>query len=131
MALTAIEQLRILAGEARPDATDFKSLILQSAAINGTAFINNAKDTSSDPTAESYYNKYTSIVRSIFSKNMSMVDALERVLVVLLGQNAVTFSQVQSATDAQWEAFVTDKIDDAIELVAMTTSAEKLAYENL
>ena len=131
MALTAIEQLRILAGEAKPDQTDFKSLILQVGAINGTDFIDNAKDVTTDEVAESYYNKYVSVITGLFNKNTSTLSALERVLVVLMGKNTITFTQVQNATDVQWEAFVVSKIGDAIDIVGKTTDAEKAAYDAL
>ena len=128
MALTAIEQLRVIAGEAKPEGTDLLSLVLQTGVIHGITFKNALKDTSADADAEAYKNKFLGVTSKLFAENIPTATHLRRLIIVILGGNSVTFQQVVNATDAQWAGFVLDKMDEAIEFLAGITAAEKTAY---
>jgi hypothetical protein len=131
MALSAIEQLRIIAGEASPGATDLLSLVLQTGAMVGQDFSVTQKTTVEETLAHKYRVKYLSIVSGIFKNNPNIIAALRRLIIIILGDNSVTFSQVVNASDSAWEVFVFDNMDEAIEYLAGITPDEKAAYSAL
>lgn len=131
MALTAIEQLKIIAGDVGPNETDLLSLVLQTGVINGVDFIINGKDTSGNVDAASYYTKYASVVYRLFNNNIDTATSLRRIITVILGNTPYTNAQISGASDAQWQGFIAEKIGAGIEYLAQITNIEKTAYNNL
>lgn len=131
MALTALEQLKLVSGEVKPEATDLRTLVKASAFIYAANFQFGSKvfDESSELDATSYKSKMYALVRRIISGNAD--ESIFRVIVTIIGQAATDLVQVQNATDAQWEVFVSDQIDEAMEIVADIRLNEKTAYDAL
>lgn len=136
MALSALEQIKIVNGEVSPSQTDLRTLVKQSGYIFGTSFQQNYKEipqsaplTEAETLANSYITKMMNLVRtSLRSTNAD--DSLYRVMISLIGESNVTFEQVQQATDLQWEAFVQDQSDEAFEIFADIRRDEKTAYNS-
>ena len=131
MALSAIEQLRIIAGEASPNGADLLSLVLQTGVIVGQDFSMNQKSTAVDTLEDAYRVRFLSVSGRVFNNNERVVAGLRRLIIVILGGTNVTFNQVENATDSQWEGFVFNNMDEAIEYLAGITPDQKTAYENL
>lgn len=131
MALTALEQQKLISGEVRPEATDLRSLVKQTAFIEGVDFYDNYKefDTAVNPEAASYLNKMFAIIKAGIRDQQT--DGTFRVMVAIIGQVATDLQQVENATDAQWEAFVSANIVKAMEIVADIRKDEKTAYDAL
>lgn len=128
MALTAIEQLKIIAGNPSPDEADLLSLIQQSATMLGVNFTINIKDTTGNDPATAYKNKFNSVISRVFSQDTNAISSLRRILIVLLGNTSFTFAQVQNATDADWMAFVYANMDESFEFLSGITAEEKSSY---
>lgn len=131
MALTAIEQLKIIAGETGPQEADLMDVVKQTGVINGVNFIINLKDTSGDALADSYKEKYLRVVYRLFNQNIDTAQSIRRILIVILGSNSFTYAQIEAASDAQWMTFIADNIDESIEYLAQIIPEEKSAYSNL
>ena len=131
MALSAIEQLRIIAGEASPNGADLLSLVLQTGVIVGQDFSMNQKSTVVDTLEDAYRVRFLSVSGRVFNNNERVVAGLRRLIIVILGGTNVTFNQVENATDSQWEGFVFNNMDEAIEYLGGITPDQKTAYENL
>ena len=129
MALTALEQLELVKGSVRPDATDLRTLVKATAFIKASAFYDDYKvfDESGEAAATSYLSKMFNLSRSIIRGNSD--ESLFRVLVTIIGEANFTFEQVQAATDSQWEDFVSNNILKTMEIVADIRKNEKTAYD--
>lgn len=128
MALSAIEQLRIIAGEASPNGADLLSLVLQTGVIVGQDFSMNQKSTVVDTLEDAYRVRFLSVSGRVFNNNERVVAGLRRLIIVILGGTNVTFNQVENATDSQWEGFVFNNMDEAIEYLGGITPDQKAAY---
>ena len=134
MALTALEQLKIVNGEegASPDTTDLRTLVKATAFIKAAEFQQTYKDVDSEtqPLAASYLNKLFALNRQIIRGNSD--ESLFRVIVTIIGAvPGVTLAIVQAATDTQWEVFVADNIMRAMEIVADVRKDEKTEYDGI
>ena len=129
MALTALEQQLLISGELRPQSTDLRSLVKQTAFITGVDFYDNYKefDGSQNPEAQRYLDKMFSVIKSGIRDQQT--DGTFRVMVAIIGQVATDVSQVQNADDALWESFVAFNILRALEVVADVRKEEKTAYQ--
>jgi len=131
MALSAIEQLRIIAGEAKPDQTDLLSLVLQTGSIVGYDFTLNQKTTADETPEDFYRERFLLIAARAVNNDERAIAALRRLIIVILGNTSVTFNQVVGATDSQWEGFVFNNMDEAMEALAGVTPDQKAAYDAL
>ncbi len=129
MALDAIEQLDVIAGEVKPAGADLQSLVYQTGVIYGVDFTENSKDTDgAAQEAIDYKNKILGIVQQLFQGNQNSVANVMRIIVVILGNTNVTYQQLEGATNNQWMDFISDQIDEAFEFFALVTPEEKAAY---
>ena len=132
MALTALEQQKLISGEVSPNQTDLRSLVKQAGFIKGLEFKRNYKefDMVSEAKAASYLNKMFSIINSGIRGNGQTQEGAFRIMVAIIGSvPLITLPIIESATDAQWEQFVADNIIEALEIVADVRKDEKAAYE--
>ena len=132
MALTALEQQRLISGELRPQQADLRSLVLQTAFMEGLDFKRNYKefDGSANAEAQSYLNKMFAVINSGIRGNSNTQDGSFRIMVSIIGAvPGVTIPIIEAATDSQWETFVEDNILEALEVVADIRKDEKAAYD--
>lgn len=133
MALTSLEQLELVNGTdgARPEATDLRTLVKASAYIFASDFYDSYKDFDLDieTDASAYVNKVFSICRQVFKGNADL--ELFRIVITIIGKQNFTLAQIKSATDEQWETFVSDNIGEAFEKLADVRRPEKTAYDVL
>ena len=59
------------------------------------------------------------------------IKSLQKIIISLIGDSAVTWQQVQDATDEQWETFITDNMLRTFELLGRVLKSEKTAYDAL
>ena len=128
MALTVIEQLKLLSGDASPDSTDLGSLVKACSFKYAKEFYDNLKDTTGNNPATAYKNKILSDSRNVFNSKQGLNENLIRIIVLIIGEVATNLAQIQNATDVQWEDFVYGQIDEAFEYIADVTEVEKTAY---
>ncbi len=138
MALTVLEEMQILGGQEGPSVS-LLDLIHQSAVGEGVDFHINYKvfdivDEFDEPInveANSYLTKILSVIDRVYRIDNSTVNSLVKLEVSLIGDSTVTFSQVQSATDEQWETFIVDNMLRTFELLGRVLKSEKTAYDAL
>lgn len=135
MALTATEQAKIMNGEIKPSgAGSLQNLVHQTAVSLAINFYETAKDTSAvaDATekqrAESYKNKFYQVAQRVLKNDESTIKALTRIIVAILATKSFTYSQVSAAQDADWDTFVSNNCDEAIEFLWDIRKEEKTAY---
>ena len=116
MALTVIEQLELLTGSTATDSTDLGSLVRQCSFKYAKEFYDNLKDTTGNSDATAYKNKLLTVSKNAFNSQQGLNENLTRIIVLIIGEVAADLSQVQSATDSQWEDFVYDQIDEAFKM---------------
>lgn len=131
MALTIIEQLRLLSGDLSPDSTDLGSLVKQCIFKYAKQFYDTLKDTAGNADATSYANKMINISKQVFKGSDGLNDNIKRVIVLIIGEVATNVAQVEGANDAAWETFVYSQIDEAFEYLSDVRSNEKTAYQNI
>ena len=138
MALTILEEMQILGGQEGPSVI-LLDLIHQSAVSEGVDFHITYKlfdivDEFDEPInieANSYLNKILSVIDRVYRIDNSTVNSLVKLEVSLIGDSAVTFAQVQSATDEQWETFIVANMLRTFELLGRVLKSEKTAYDAL
>lgn len=128
MALTIIEQLRLLSGDISPDSTDLGSLVKQCSFKYAKQFYDTLKDTSGNAEATSYANKMIGVCKQVFKGQEGLNDNIKRIIVLIIGEVATNVAQVEGANDAAWESFVYSQMDEAFEYLSDVRSAEKTAY---
>lgn len=126
MALTAIQQLKIIAGNPAPDEVDLLSLVQQVATVLGVNFVPENTEGNADATA--YLQKFKGVISNVFRQDVNTIASLRRILIVLLGNTSYTYAQITSATDANWETFITENMPTSFEFLAGITAEEKAAY---
>lgn len=131
MALTVIEQLKLLSGEESPGSTDLGSLVKQCSFKYAKEFYDNLKDTTGNSDATAYKNKLLTVSKNTFNSQQRLNENLTRIIVLIIGEVSTDISQVQNATDPQWETFVYDQIDEAFEYIADVRAIEKTAYNSI
>jgi len=138
MALTATEQLKIMSGEVKPPETDLLTLVHQTAFIFAKSFYDTYKEfplnDSGEPPfpingfANMYLNKMLGVCVDILSNNIKTIERINRMVVVILGSVAPDIGIVENATQIQWESFVLDQMDDALEYISDVRRNEKAEY---
>ena len=140
MALTNLEQLRIISGEISPDSTSLDALVHQAAAnyaslfymtYNQAALAVDENGEYTDALAAAYANKILNISNRVFRAPGLEIQLVTRIMVVLIGSTANNIGQVENATDEQWDGFVSAQIDECFELYAGVRQDEKAAYNAL
>lgn len=130
MALTVIEQLELLSGTTSPDSTDLGSLVKQCSFKYAKEFYDNLKDTTGNSDATAYKNKLLTVSKNVFNSQQGLNENLTRIIVLIIGE-AATLTQVQNATDPQWEGFVYGQIDESFEYIGDVRLIEKTAYNTI
>lgn len=128
MALTVIEQLKLLSGDAKPDSTDLGSLVKACSFKYAKEFYDNLKDTTGNNDATAYKNKLLTVSKNVFNSQQGLNENLTKIIVLIIGEVATNIAQLQNATDEQWETFVYGQIDEAFEYIADVREVEKTAY---
>lgn len=131
MALTIVEQLRLLSGDLSPDSTDLGNLVKQCSFKYAKQFYDTLKDTTDNDDATSYANKMIGICKQVFKSNEGLNHNIKRIVVLIIGEVATNVAQVEAANDAAWETFVYSQMDEAFEYLSDVRSNEKTAYQNI
>ena len=133
MGLTATEQLRLINGEVKPPETDLLTLTHQTAFIYAKSFYDNYKEFEggANPLAQEYLNKMFGISDSVLHNYSDTIERVNRMVVVIIGTVAADIATVEAATQSQWEGFVLDQMDEALEYVSSVKRNEKAEYTSL
>lgn len=133
MALTATEQLELVKGNVFPPSNALKDLVKQIALIKTKQFRDTYKDFDGDanPLAQIYLEKILGAGRSVYSLNDKTISSFLNLIIVVIGEANVTLATVQAATDAQWESFIYDNMDNVCEEYSNVTREEEIAYKAL
>lgn len=131
MALTLIEQLKVLAGDPSPNEVKLLALVQQASYKFAKQFSDDLKNVTGVELAENYANKMLAVSRRVLRNDDKVNAVLTRMMVTLIGESSATFAQVTSATDEQWETFVTSNIDETFEYIADVRLTERAAYSAL
>jgi hypothetical protein len=132
MALTVLEELQVLKGEVSPSVI-LLDLIHQVAVSEGITFHTTYKsfDGTVEVEAQLYLTKVLSVIGRVYAIESNTVQSLQKLIVSLIGDSGSTFTQVQNATDAQWETFIKTNMLRTFELLGRVLKSEKTAYEAL
>ena len=134
MAITVIEELQILdsKNEVGPSVI-LVDLVHQIAMGEGVEFHIDYKvfDSEANPEAQLYLDKVLAVISRVYNIDNQTVNSLTKLEVSLIGNSAVTWQQVQDATDEQWETFITDNMLRTFELLGRVLKSEKTAYDAL
>lgn len=133
MALTATEQLELVKGNVFPPSNALKDLVKQIALIKTKQFRDTYKDfdPEANPLAQIYLEKILGAGRSVYSLNDKTISSFLNLIIVVIGEANVTLATVQAATDAQWESFIYDNMDNVCEEYSNVTREEEIAYKAL
>lgn len=146
MALTVLEELQILNGKVGPGSEEnpikLLDLIHQSAVGEGVDFHINYKvfdtveivdeiEVAINVEANNYLIKILSVIDRVYKIDNSTVNSLVKLEVSLIGNSAVTWQQVQDATNEQWETFIVSNMLRTFELLGRVLKSEKIAYNAL
>lgn len=133
MALTLIEEIKIIKGRINPEVVSLNEIINQ-AAMGAAADIYptlKVVDESTQPLAFSYKLKIISLIANILNSNDMYTEKIKRIIVSKLATTAVTGAQLIAATDSQWVTFFNDNMFYAIELLANILPEEKVDYDSI
>lgn len=132
MALTVLEELQILNHSVGPSVI-LEDLIHQIAMGEGIKFYIGYKvfDGTIEVLAQSYLDKLLGIIARVNQVDSGTIKSLQKIIVSLIGDSTVTWQQVQDATDAQWETFITDNMLRTFELLGRVLKSEKTTYDAL
>lgn len=132
MAITVLEELQILKGTVGPGVL-LIDLVHQIAMGEGVQFHIDYKifDGGTNIEAQSYLDKVLGVINRVYDINNQTVQSLQKLEVSLIGNSAVTWQQVQDATDEQWETFIIDNMLRTFELLGRVLKSEKTAYDEL
>lgn len=127
--MTATEQLQLMDGTVAPPECDLLTLVHQTAFIYAKSFYDNYKefDGATYPDAQEYLNKMFNVTNSVLGNNATTIARLNRMVVVIIGSVA-TLAQVTAATQSEWETFVLDQMDEALEYIISVKRDEKAEY---
>ncbi len=132
MALTIIEQIKILKGEVSPTEVTLARLVEQPAITEVTTLLPTIKDF--DATVLTDASRYRAKVReqmeNIIGRPDGDSEVLSKALIAIYSVGG-DYSTVESATDAQWEGFIVANIMEAIETVAGVFAHEKTEYDGI
>ena len=134
MELKEIEQLKIINGEKgspQPNEADLLSLVLQSAVMKVTMFVDTTKDVTGNATAQSYLSKVGNINSQILNENTSTIKRLRRLVISILSETGVNYTQIGKASDDDWMNFIYENMDEAIDYLAGVIPSERGAYDNI
>lgn len=130
MALTAIEQIKIIRGDESPSETSLKELVQQTGFIHSKWLYDNYKDTSGNGPASAYLSKILNLANRVATGDPDIIDSLVRLIITIYGATG-SYATVQGATDSQWETFILNNIPRAFELQSGVLKDEKQAYDDL
>lgn len=128
MALTIIEQLKLINGTLKPPSTSLDALVHQASYNYAKSFYDTVKDTTGNAEADSYATKVFNVAKRVLRNEQGVTAILTRMIITIIGASSATLAQVTAATDAQWEAFIVGQMDETFEYVGDVKKEEKLAY---
>lgn len=130
MALTAIEQIKIIRGDVSPTESSLRELVQQTAFVFARQFYDTYKDTSGNADAEFYKEKIFQAINRLMRGDIDILDSLVRLIITIYGITG-SYATVEGASDSQWETFILNNIEKAIELQSGVLQNEKSAYDSL
>lgn len=133
MALTIIEEIKIIKGRINPEVITLEELIEQSSMGMSADMYATIKvvDNTTHPLAEKYKNKILILMAGVLANNSMYTSQLKRIIVSKLASTSVTASQLISATDDQWVNFVENNMLEAFEILANILPEEKTEYDSI
>jgi hypothetical protein len=132
MALTITEQLAIIKGVVSPSANTITELVEQVAVFQAKEFKDNQKifDGGTYPDAQKYLDKITTAVSRAFLSGSQSIESMVKLVIAIYGQTG-NYATVESATDTQWESFISNNILEVFEDLTGVTAAEKAEYDGI
>lgn len=131
MALTVLQQLSILKGEIRPDSGTLREFIEQISINEVSSFYLTLKNIDADISMDGY--KYIDKISRVFTKIIyeptKTSELLSKIMISLIA-STYTLSQVEAASDIQWETFLKENMLKCIEILAGVYPHEILEYNN-
>lgn len=133
MALTLKEQLDILTGlENPPSGYPILELVKQISIIEAKNILGTYKlfSQTGNELAYAYLQKILHVCNRINLGDQSAFDSLTRIVIAIYAETG-TIAQVQAATDAGWETFLSNNIYRAFELFSEVRQDEKTSYDSI
>lgn len=130
MALTLIEQIKILRGVASPQEVSLSQLVEQSAVVKMLDFRENYVDPTGNALAESYVNKMLSLYNGVYNISTNLVSALSKIIIAIYAPTG-DYVTVEAAPDNAWATFIDNNMIEALEQISGITREEVTAYNAL
>lgn len=135
MAFSLHNQLRIQSGDLKPTAvTDELIETAHASSINfARDFQVGYKDFVAEdkPLATKYLDKMLSATSKAITSDSAAKVAVMVVMASLIADKDYTVAEIQGASESQWEGFVDDNMQTAVELFAKVRQDEKAEYDAL
>lgn len=133
MALTIIEEIKIIKGRINPEVITLEELIEQSSMGRSADMYATIKlvDKETQPLAQKYKDKILVLMAGVLANNSMYTTQLKRIIVSKLASTSVTASQLITSTDEQWVNFVENNMLEAFEILANILPEEKTEYDSI
>lgn len=129
--LTTTEQLNILKGQdgfVFPGDFSLEETVQQAGIAFTTDFLQTYKAGSE---STQYYQKIAALANVAFRRQGQATRRFTEVMVGQIARQPFDYATVKGATLTQWENFISDNMDEVIEIVAGVSRAEKDEYTAL
>lgn len=131
MALSIVEQSKVINGEVKPNEISLLELVVIVARRYSQYFYLNHKETDENTNARNYVTKTISVANRVISGENSVYYSLVNNIVNKIG-NTYSYSQIEAFTnDTQWEDMVENNIANTFEVVGFITREEITHYNGL
>jgi hypothetical protein len=130
MALSIIEQLKILQGTISPVEVTLEEMVEQVAVLNMVDFRDNHSNPSGNTDATSYVSKMLNLAPAIYRINKPLVNDLTRLVIAIYAPTG-DYATVQAASDDAWTTFIENNMTKVLQQYLQITQGEITAYEAL
>ena len=137
--ITISEELQVLREAETPGSgigpgiNPLSELVYQSAIGKSIDILSTAKEIDAvvEPAASIYLQKITGVASQVARKNVTTLDTLRKLMVSIIGNSAVTFTQVSNADESAWIGFIEAEALTMFEMMGGVLPHEKQAYDAL
>lgn len=131
MALSIVEQSKVINGEVKPNEISLLELVVIVARRYSQYFYLNHKETDDETSARNYVNKTSSVANRVISGDSSIYYSLLNNIINKIG-NTYSYTQIEAFTnDSQWEDMIENNISNVFEVVGFITREETAHYNGL
>ena len=140
MAITNLEQLKIVGNEISPESYTLLEMVHQAAYDTAIDFHINHKlavydtdieDELVNPDARAYATKILSSSRNAYKLDGAGLERLRRACIIFIGDQVGSLNAIKNATDEQWSAFISSIMINVFESMGGVLPNEKSEYEAL